>query len=202
MVNKKKELREKIWKNAVLVILVLTTIGFLIPGFLQGQDQANGQNNQEIRFCSSDSECYIECDNELKSSLCYQNICELNSCEIESQFKFNPLRSPLNFEIIIDENKIDLLERFNQGVPGTFFFKVDEMGEWISAEKLPLNYILEKLDMIIDQTSCLSIRNGEEIEQICNFGEKRLSLTINGEETSLFGDILIKPEDDVLLNYG
>ena len=190
--------KKKTWKEySVIFLMVAITLGFMLPGALYfGSDQQDQSNNNDpkTKVCSSDTDCYLTCDNELKSVMCYQNLCEIDSCEQYQIHKFLIGGLNINLEVIVNEELVNLEDR--QSV-GNFFVSVSEKNNInLFSEELQLNHVLEKLDIYF-KGGCLVV----DSELYCNNEENKLMMIVNGEKNYAYENYFLVTNDDIIISY-
>lgn len=189
-------------KYVNIVLLVLIAAGFTLPGALYfgGSDNSNA-NNVDIsnqRVCQSDSECYLTCDTGLRSVLCSQNLCTVNSCEEESIYEFSltPAMN-MNLEVIVNGESLELKNLTREG---DFFvtFSGDNGQELkLYSDSLSLNQILEKVGLSLIG-NCLNLGN----EFLCGNDINELSFIVNGEERYEISYYVPADGDEISIVYG
>ena len=137
---------EKLFSKVVIIIfLVMLVLGFVVPAVLNNSSSDSGI---EPIICTTDANCYLFCEDKPVNVLCLQNVCLINSCEEKSYYEYN--QNPVSFTVNIEN--VTLEERSNE--KNIFVtFKGNQVKSFNS--KLPLYYILEKANIILD-TQCLT----------------------------------------------
>ena len=79
----------------ILVLLVLVIIGFTLPAALDYN--SNGQIVVEPRYCKTDSECYLICEDKPVEIFCTQNMCVQNACNEANYYAFNSAVEPITY---------------------------------------------------------------------------------------------------------
>ncbi len=175
---------EKLFSKIVMIIfLVMLVLGFVIPAVL---NNSSSDSVVEPRMCTTDADCYLFCEDQPVNVLCLQNLCLVNSCEEKSYYEYN--QNPVSFTINIQN--ITLEERSN----GRNIF-VTFSGNKVQSfsQKLPLYYLLEKADIILD-TQCLTF----DKKQYCS---SDLLMKVNGTASTAFGNYIPKEGDVIELSY-
>lgn len=193
---KKKDKYLKVKQYGMVFLLIAITLGFLVPGFLQGDGSEAIVNPADIKICYSDTDCYLTCDDGLKSVMCYRNICEIDSCEYAPLNEFNPIGEEFTLSITVLGEEINLPEYFATFGQGTFFMSMTDEAMQLFTPRLPLGYIFEKVGIVL-QDSCISI-NGT---QNCEDETHVITSTLNGEERSASNDLLISKGDVLTIVY-
>ncbi len=193
---RKKNRFEKVKKYGVLTLLILITLGFLIPGFIQPQEEP--VNPSDVKVCSSDNDCYLTCDNKLTSVLCFRNICEIDSCESAPQYEFSEVPEDISIAITLEGEELNLNDRFTQFGVGTFFVNFRQDGAELYTTRVPLGYILENVGIRI-QNSCLII----DAQSYCEdeLTQNTLRTKVNGQERFLSEDLLISRGDALTIDF-
>jgi len=183
-------------KYVNIIILVLIAAGFTLPGALYfgGSD---GGNNDEVdtnqRVCQVDAHCYLNCDEDLKSVLCDQNLCTVNNCEVESMYEFSLTPREIILDIAISEEDLILEDLVKEG---DFFVQLSGSKVQLYSENLNLNQILEKFNLGLIG-NCLSVGG----EFLCGDDEDQLILIINGEERFDSGYYVPADGDEISIIY-
>ena len=105
---------EKLFSKIFMVVfLVMLILGFTIPGFLNSGNSNPQVSQVEPRLCTTDSDCYLICDDKPIASLCFKNLCQQNGCSEYSLYPYQ--NSPLTFGLKVDveEKEIDLQEGYD-----------------------------------------------------------------------------------------
>lgn len=191
---------EKKWlKVTYLILMVLVAAGFTLPGIMYfggGDSDSTTVTVGDDRICSTDSDCYLACGEELKMSLCYQNLCMDNSCNEERNYEYNETGYEFDLKIHVSGEIIDLSERANEKNFFTEFSSLSETKESnlvkIHTDFLSMNQILEKVGMSLN-SQCLTINS----TSYCRSDSYKLSFTINGEDNYSYGNAV--PEEGDLV---
>lgn len=175
---------EKLFSKIIIIIfLVMLVLGFVVPAVLNNSSPDPGA---EPRMCTTDADCYLFCEDKPLNVLCLQNLCLTNSCEEKSYYEYS--QDPVSFMINI--KNVTLEERSDE--KDIFVtFKGNQVKSFSS--KLPLYYILEKADIILD-TQCLTF----DKKQYCS---SDLLMTVNGATSTAFGNYIPQEGDVVELGY-
>src|SRR3989344_2485353 len=133
---------EKLFSKVVIVIfLILLVLGFVVPGIL---NSSSDSASVEARICNTDADCYLLCGEEALNVLCLQNLCQVNSCEERPYYEYT--QTPVSF--ILQIQNVTLEERSDE--KDIFVkFKGNQVQSFTS--KLPLYFILEKANIILDK---------------------------------------------------
>lgn len=194
--------RKKIdWKKYVLIALMaFIAIGFMLPGALyfgseagSDSDYGNGENDKICRF---DTDCYLQCDDGLKTVMCNQNLCDINSCEQYQLFEYDPAGNSVEIKITIDGDELDLEDYLLFTYDENFFVEFLGFDVTVHTTGLTLNNVLERIGMSLD-SNCLNI--GEE--SYCRSNEFELTLNVNDEENFYYGDYTLTKGDIVEIIY-
>jgi len=175
---------EKLFGKVVIIIfLVMLVLGFVVPAILNNSSSEPGV---EPRICTTDADCYLFCDDKPVNVICLQNLCLVNSCEEKSYYDYN--QNPISFTVNIEN--VTLEERNNER--DVFVkFKGDEVQSF--SPKLPLYYILEKANIILD-TQCLTF----DKKQYCS---SDLLMAVNGTTSTAFGNYIPQQGDVIAIDY-
>src|SRR3989344_4739198 len=169
---KDKKLFSKIF---IIFILLLMVVGFSVPLFnLGGNGSTDPTKKAEPRLCTTDSDCYLVCDDKPLTILCSQNLCLQNACNEYALYPFREMPVNFNLNVEIDNAEIDLASRTD---PKDLMVKFGEKVQ-VFSWGLPLVFILEKVDMTLNE-NCLTVDN----QQHCDNGGKKLQFLLNGNET-------------------
>ena len=170
-------------KVLIIVFLVMLVLGFVVPGILN-----NSSDSAAIdpRMCNTDADCYLFCDDQPVNVLCLQNLCLVNSCEEKSYYGYD--QNPVSFTVSIENVTLD--KRSNEM---DIFIKFDGNKVQSFNSKLPLYYILEKTNIILD-TQCLTF----DKRQYCS---SDLQMKVNGNESTAFGNYVPQEGDVIELSY-
>jgi len=131
----------------ILVLLVLVIIGFTLPAALDYN--SNGQIVVEPRYCKTDSECYLICEDKPVEIFCTQNMCVQNACNEANYYAFNS--SALNFELMV-MNKTGSLDLGQKSDSKDIFVKFSGKTVSIYSSGITLGQVLEKVGLKIDPT--------------------------------------------------
>ena len=166
MARKKNNLLSKIVMIGFLVMIIL---GFMIPGFIDVNEQDNGV--VQPRLCNLDSDCYLLCGEKMVKVLCSENLCQQNSCEQAVYYPFS--EEALEFSLSVKaEEEINLAERIKQGN----IFVTFEDDKVKSFSDLTLKIILEKFALYFN-SNCLYVDN----EEFCS--DEGIVINVNGKKT-------------------
>lgn len=176
----------------MIAILVMIVIGFTIPGFLQlgssPQDQA-----VEPRLCTTDSECYLVCDDVPRKVLCLSNLCAQNSCGEQSLYEFK--EQPLSFEVELNVEGKDMVLG-NRSRSADLFVNFDKNRVNAFALGLNLNQILEKAGSSLD-SNCVKLAPST----YCRGEGKNLTMQVNGVQTYSYGDYVPQQDDKIEITF-
>lgn len=178
MIRRKKENRFS--KVVMLVILVMVTIGFTLPGFLEfGDEGGEVVGEVEERVCQRDEDCYLMCDGSVVAVLCYQNMCKQNACFEESFYPF--VEEPLTFELemVVDGSEVDLEEKSNDKDVFVTFIGGEIQ---LFSSNLRLKHVLEKAGFVL--------------------GAEGVEVWVNGEQHYAYGEYRPKEGDKIKVIYG
>ncbi len=150
----KKKKKEQLIKTITVIFLLLVTLGFMVPGFMDlGNDH---QQYAEPRICQSDADCYLMCGEDNSQPVevfCSENLCQQNFCDEYAVFPFQP--EPLTFTLeIADLNLVELSNAQD------IFVKFSNNQVQVFTPDLSLDYILEKLNYDFSVPMELNV-NGE-----------------------------------------
>lgn len=175
---------EKLFSKVVMIIfLVLLVLGFVVPAIL---NTTSSDQIAEPRMCTTDADCYLLCDDRPVNVLCLQNLCLVNSCDEKSYYEYG--EKPISF--IVNIQNVTLEERANE--KNVFvLFEGNQVQSFTS--KLPLYYILEKANIILD-TQCLTF----DKKQYCS---SDVVMTVNGTASTAFGNYVPQEGDVIELGY-
>ena len=190
MMKKKQTFR----KVLMYVILIMIAVGFTIPGFLElGNEQEQAATK---RICRSDADCYLVCNEKPQAALCYQNLCQQNSCKEIAYYPFQKAKNQVKFAVSIDGKKMNLKERFDELQLKNFFVQFQEASFVSLAPSLDLNMVLEKLNSkIVDK--CLTWGN----QTYCEGDNKTLKMWVNGNTSYSYGNYVFQNNDKIDLDY-
>ncbi|MDP3698863.1 MAG: hypothetical protein Q8R47_04705 [Nanoarchaeota archaeon] len=175
---------EKLFSKAVMMVfLVLLIVGFVVPAILNNPSSNPGV---EPRMCNTDADCYLFCEDKPVEVVCLQNLCLVNSCEEKSYYGYS--QTPVSF--IVNIQNITLEERSDEK---DIFVKFKGNEVQVFASKLPLYYILEKADIILD-TQCLTF----DQKQYCS---SDLRMGVNGTDSTAFGNYVPQEGDVIEIGY-
>ncbi|MBU1111271.1 MAG: hypothetical protein ABIG93_02650 [archaeon] len=187
-------------KYVNIIILVLIAAGFTLPGALYFGGSDNGGNEIDVseqRVCQVDAHCYLNCDGGLKSVMCQQNLCVVNSCDVESMYEFQLEPIDIILEVEIDGEAVYL----NQLVfEGDYFVQfLGDKGKEVQlyAENLNLDQILEKVGIEF-VGNCLNYDN----HLLCESETNEIIILINGEERFDLGYYVPNAGDEIMIIYG
>ena len=188
--KKKNTLR----KVLMYVILIMIAVGFTIPGFLElGNEQEQAAAK---RICRSDADCYLVCNKKPQAVLCYQNLCQQNSCTEIAYYPYETAKNKVNFAVSIDGKKMDLKKTFEELQLKNFFVQFQESSFVSLAPSLDLNMVLEKLNSkIVDK--CLTWGN----QSYCGDNNKTLKMSVNGNISYSYGNYVFQNNDRISLDY-
>jgi len=175
---------EKLFSKIIIIIfLVMLVLGFVVPAVLNNTSSDQGV---ESRMCTTDADCYLFCDDRPVNVLCLQNLCLVNSCKEKSYYEYS--QNQISFTINI--KNVTLEERSNER--NVFVvFKGNEVQSF--SPKLPLYYVLEKANIILD-TQCLTF----DKKQYCS---SDLLMAVNGNESTAFGNYIPQEGDLIEIKY-
>ncbi len=140
----------------IIVLLVLVVIGFTLPAALE-RGGGGSQTKVEPRYCKTDSECYLICEDKPVEILCTKNLCVQNACNEANYYAFNS--SALNFELIV-ANKTGTIDLGQKSNSQDRFVKFSGKNVLVYSSGITLGQVLEKLDLKIDPTlGNLSVNN-------------------------------------------
>ncbi|MBT3298325.1 hypothetical protein HN385_05345 [archaeon] len=191
---------EKKWMKIVyLTLMVLVAAGFTLPGIMYfggGSSDSNTVTVGNDRICSTDIECYLTCEGELKASLCYQNLCEINNCNEESNYDSEGFTFNLNIEI--SGEHIDLSERSSEYNIFAEFSEISNTGNEVNihTDFLSMNQILEKVGMGLS-SQCITIDG----TTYCRSDSYDLTFTVNGEESYSYGNVVPEEGDVIKITF-
>lgn len=170
-------------KVMIILFLIMLVLGFVVPSIIN-----NSSNSAAIepRICNTDADCYLFCEDQPVNVLCLQNLCLVNSCEEKSYYEYN--QNPISFTVSIEN--VTLEERSNEK---DVFVKFSGDKVQSFTYKLPLYYILEKANILLD-TQCLTFDN----RQYCS---SDLQMRVNGNESTAFGNYIPQEGDMVEIGY-
>ena len=173
--NQKKKRREKLIKTITVIFLILVSLGFMVPGFLDfGDDSYSGY--VEPRLCQTDSDCYLMCGedgSEPQTVLCSNNLCQKNSCDEYNPYTFQS--NPITFSLQVED--LDLETLIN---PNNLFVQYSSGNVQLYAADLSLNHVLEKIDYLFPV---------------------QMDLEINGEQSEYYGSYLPKEGDIIIISF-
>ena len=179
-------------KIVVITLLVLMVLGFSVPLFnLGGGKSTDPTKKAEPRVCQTDSDCYLVCNDKPLNILCSQNLCLQNSCDEYSLYPFQetPLKFKLNVELA--GQKMDLPARMDSK---DLMVKFDAGEVRVFSWGLPLNFILEKVDLSLNE-QCLKVDGTE----YCS--KEKLKFMLNGNETLPNPSYYPKEGDTIKIKY-
>lgn len=176
----------------MIAFLVMIVLGFSVPLFNLGGNTDQSPQNVQPRLCQNDAECYLTCNNKPVEVLCQQNLCVQNSCTEFNLFPYLQQQQEIALSLTINNAPIslqnskaqDLFVRFNEGVVE------------LHAQRISLSSILEKAGIIL-QDQCIT-RDGTSY---CQEKSKALNITVNGENTYLYGQYVPKQNDEIKIVY-
>ena len=175
---------EKLFSKVVIILfLVMLVLGFVVPGIL---NNSSDPAVVESRMCNTDADCYLLCEDQPVNVLCLQNLCLVNSCEEKSYYEYDP--NPISFTVNIEN--VTLEERSSEK---DIFVKYKGNGVQVFTSKLPLYYILEKTNLILD-TQCLTF----DKKQYCS---SDLHMTVNETDSTAFGNYIPQQGDVIEIEY-
>jgi len=188
--------KNKTWKYVNIVLLILIALGFTLPGVLYfgGSSEDGNVVNSNQRICRTDADCYLNCEEGLKSVLCEQNLCSINSCNEENSYEFDMIGHEIELEINVNGEEVNLL---NNTLEGDFFVQFSNDGKVkIFSDSLSLNQILTKTSMILNN-NCLLIST----ESYCIDDKHELHFFVNDEEKYSFGSYVPEAGDEIKIVY-
>lgn len=175
---------EKLFSKVLMVaFLVMLVLGFVVPAILNNSSDSTAV---EPRMCNTDADCYLLCEDKPVNVLCLQNLCLVNSCEEKSYYEYsqNPTSFTINIQNVTLEERSDDKNIFVQ-------FEGNEAQAF--APKLPLYYVLEKTNIILD-TQCLTF----DKKQYCS---SDLHMKVNGKNSTAFGNYIPQEGDVIEILY-
>ncbi len=187
---------EKKWlKVTYIILMVLVAAGFTLPGIMYfggGSSDSTTVMVGNERICSNDAECYLGCEGEIKPSLCYQNLCLINSCEEESTY--NETGFDFSLKVEINGEIIDLSDRADELNIFTEFSEIENEENIITihTDFLSINQILEKVGMSLN-SQCITV----DRTSYCRSDSYSLEFKINGEDNYSYGNA-VPEEGDVV----
>ncbi len=131
----------------IMVLLVLVIIGFTLPAVLDYN--SNGPTAVEPRYCKTDSECYLICEDKPVEIFCTQNMCVQNACNEANYYTFN--LTALNFELIV-ANKTGIIDLEQKSNSKDLFMKFLGKKVLVYSSGITLGQVLEKVNLKIDPT--------------------------------------------------
>ncbi len=184
--------KEKMFSKVVmLVFLILVVIGFSVPLFNLGGNQAQTPENSEPRLCQSDADCYLMCDDKPVEVLCLQNLCQQNSCVEFNPFPYQSDPVTFSLNVLVDTRELALASN-----PSDLFVQFVSGDVQIFNSRLPLAAVLEK-GGVQYTGQCLGI-NGT---QYCTDAQNRVELWVNGNQSFSSGSYIPKQGDRIELKY-
>ncbi len=186
-----KTKRQWIGKTILLLVLIMTIIGFTLPGVLN--DDSQSQVKVEPRVCQNDAECYLTCDDQPVKVLCSQNLCQQNSCKETNYYIFEQTPSSFILSIELNGKKVSLA---NQSSAQDLFtkFEGEEVKEFTSG--MSLNMILEKVKAKLT-AECLTVNT----ENYCRDGENELRFMVNNVLRYDYGSFVPQGGDRIQIIY-
>ena len=184
--------QENRWKKPLMIaFLIMVVLGFSVPLFNLGGNGNTPPQNSPPRLCQSDADCYLTCGQIALTILCSQNLCVQNSCDELGLFPYLQPSKYLALEVVINgtgiplenKNAADLFVRFSNGI-------VEGHGA------LPLSAIVEKAGVLL-QDQCITISG----KQYCSSADAKLNITVNGQNTYLFGQYVPQESDEIMIAY-
>lgn len=173
----------------MIAFLIMVVLGFSVPLFNLGSDSQPVQ--VQPRLCQSDADCYLTCGQIVLTILCSQNLCMQNSCNELGLFPYVQQPTSFALEVLINGQEIPLENKNANDVFARF------SGDMVEAHAaLPLSAIVEKAGMVM-QNQCI-IASGT---QYCNGVNAMLNVTVNGQNTYLFGQYMPKEGDEIIITY-
>ena len=188
--------KQKIKQVGMIILLVLITLGFTVPGFLHSQNADSYQGNVQTdsRLCQSDTDCYLMCDDIPQEVLCTQNLCLRNSCDEISLYP--KLSTPVSFQLSVEVNsqELDLQNRYNQNN-----FLVSFANGFVNVHKsgLSLRHIIDKVNLRLTN-ECLYDGGAS----YCSDAEYVVELFVNNEKSFVYENYKPKEGDVVKIAYG
>jgi hypothetical protein len=170
------------YKILVYILMILIVLGFTLPGFLEFGDE--NVNNVAPKICQGDSDCYLTCDGKPIKVLCSQNLCQKNSCKQKTYFEYQTSPTQINLKINLDNQDLKLT---NLTTNKNIFAIFNKEKVQIYSD-LSLSQILEKLNIKIDSSSCLILKN----EKYCHGKVK-----VNSNEIYAFNNYKPKNNDKI-----
>ncbi|PIN73704.1 hypothetical protein COV20_05785 [Candidatus Woesearchaeota archaeon CG10_big_fil_rev_8_21_14_0_10_45_16] len=182
---------EKMFSKVVMIVLLsLFIIGFMVPGFINNQEDP--YTFAEPRLCRTDADCYLTCDDQPVEVLCSQNLCVQNACDEGNSYPYRQQPVSFSLEIATPQGTVDLPTRSSSQ---DLFVRFEEKVKVYSAS-LPLALILEKA-MIQYDGYCLAVDG----TQYCSNGIKNITTTINGENNALSPYYVPEEGDSISIIY-
>ena len=187
MRKKRKNLFSKV---VMILFMVMIVLGFTIPGFLQGNEGSqDSYATEEPRVCQTDAECYLDCGAEPVAVLCYQNLCQRNSCEGADYYPFTAAPTTFTLSIMLHDEEV-VLE--NYANTQDMFVKFSGNAVESRTSGIALRHVLDKLNMAIN-AHCIQATG----QHLCTGETGELKLLLNGE-ISYAAENLIPHEGDVI----
>ena len=186
-----KAKKQWIGKTVLLLVLLMTVIGFTLPGVLDNNSQS--QVRAEPRVCQNDAECYLTCNDQPIMILCSQNLCQMNSCKESNYYTFNQPPIIFTLAVKIEEKRIDLN---NQSSSQDLFVKWENERVSVFTLGLNLNQVLEKVKAKLT-AECLII-NGVSY---CRSETKELKFLVNENQLFAYGGYVPQNEDKIEIIY-
>jgi hypothetical protein len=193
---------EKLFSKIVMVIfLVMIVLGFTVPGFIGNQDQTSNTAQVEPRLCRSDAECYLNCEEGAVPVICLQNLCIQNECGY-SYYDYNK-NNLISFKLdvtvdvgSINNSNVTVIELSQRSDSQNFFITFNEDSVSLFSSKLSLNHVFDKVNLAMNE-ECLQV--GKEL--YCTNDNYFLSMHVNGNESSEYGNYLPQNDDEVSISY-
>ena len=182
-------------KIGMLLFLAMIVLGFTVPLFnLGGTSPGQQQHAAEPRLCQNDADCYLTCADTPLEVVCFQNLCQQNSCAEAAQYPYTT--TPLTFQLHVNVNEsiTPLSARSN---PKDLFVKFTDNAVQVFSREFSLHLILHKA-AIQFTPQCLIL----DSRTYCEDEKNSLLLNVNGQESYLFGDYIPKEGDVVEISYG
>ncbi len=178
-------------KILLIVILLMTVIGFTLPGFFNLDEQPLPQEEQ--RLCQYDQDCSLLCDGRTVKILCLQNLCQQNSCTDRVVFPYQ--EEPLRFSLAIEISN-GPLQMQNRSDSGDYFVQFSEDTVQVFTPYLSLQQILEKAALKLTDR-CLE----GDGSSWCTSPLQELSIFVNGNKSYQAEQYVPKEGDVIEIHY-
>jgi hypothetical protein len=180
---------QKLFGKIVMVLfMAMIVVGFTIPGFLQNSDNSDTYADEEQRICQTDPECYLDCGTEPVAVMCFQNLCQRNSCDGADYY---PLTDATTFTLHVILNG-EAVRLENYANTQNLFFAFEENTVRSFTDGAAIRHVLDTLGMAMD-TQCIQALG----QNFCTGDGGELMVTVNGEQ-NFAGEYLIPAEGDVI----